>query len=405
MKLKSRWQSHESSVMPRPVGGNSTIQAISLLSKIIQKGNMNIIKTFYGQPSYTLENNKVSVQVTIQGGCLTASFRNDEEEKNPFFIAPWWNETLRPETAQILKVLRGSFFCLPFGDNSTNFKGVQFPPHGETANDNWDFVKIEEQSGEKRLLLKMELDKLGGEVYKKIKIRDDSSIVYIKNRVRGYSGLAPVGYHPTVTLPNTTGKAMLNFSDPVIGYTPRKSPEEPTNGGYSLLKPDVEITDATKVPCINGETADLTHVPITKGYDDVALFVNDQTRDFNYTSITYPDEGYLYFQIKNPKVLSNTFFWMSNGGRHYYPWNGRVNSTLGIEEVTSFFHYGIKQSIDSNFVQDNGHKTYLDFEKSAPKDIELIIGLIPVPDSFRGGKNRKKKKGYGFFKNLIYRHN
>jgi hypothetical protein len=45
-----------------------------------------------------------------------------------------------PGIPAILQVLRGDFFCLPFGGNTRSFRGENHPPHGETANARWTCV-------------------------------------------------------------------------------------------------------------------------------------------------------------------------------------------------------------------------------------------------------------------------
>lgn len=83
---------------------------------------------------------------------------------------------------------------------------------------------------------------------------------------------------------------------------------------------------------------------------------------------------------------------MSNGGRHYAPWNGRVRSVLGMEEITSFFHYGIEKSAGDNFISERGYPTsvQLDGGKSSSR---IIMGLIPIGKKFRGVADIRKKDG------------
>jgi hypothetical protein len=52
--------------------------------------------------------------------------------------------------------------------------------------------------------------------------------------------------------------------------------------------------------------------------------------------------------------------WHSNGGRHYSPWNGRHRRVIGLEDVTSFFHTGIAESVAPNEASNEGIKTFLE---------------------------------------------
>jgi len=50
---------------------------------------------------------------------------------------------------------------------------------------------------------------------------------------------------------------------------------------------------------------------------------------------------------------------MSNGGRYYEPWNCRIRGVPGLEEITGFYHYGIKAGMGKNFFKDNATITIL----------------------------------------------
>lgn len=356
---------------------------------------MRIIKTNYAQPSYNISNNKVSVFITVQGGHLTASYNtkkeNGKEKVMPFFVAPWWKEANILDVDEILKVLRGNFFCFPFGVNAEPYEGKKYPVHGQPSNDNWDFIEISYNESEKEISLRMDLSDNSGEVIKSVRISKNEPIIYENNIMYGFEGKMPVGYHPTINLPKTISSAYLDISEPIVGFTPPFPLEDPKIGGYSLLKPGEEIVDMTRVPDMFGNYVNLTRCPISKGFEDVVIFVNDSSKDFTYTAMSFPEEGYLYFQLKNPKVLSNTFFWMSNGGRHYAPWNGRVSSVLGMEEVTAFFHYGIKESVENNFLQTKGFRTYIEMNKANRYEFKIIMGLVPIDSKFRGVANIIRK--------------
>jgi hypothetical protein len=139
------------------------------------------------------------------------------------------------------------------------------------------------------------------------------------------------------------------------------------------------------VPTNDGTTVDLTRYPTPRGYEDLVLFASDPKREFTFTSVSVPVGRYLYFQLKNPRVLGQTLFWMSNGGRHYAPWNGRVRSVLGVEEITAYFHYGLERSVQKNPLNDLGSPTsiHLDGKKAS---FRLIMGLVAVDRGFMGVK-------------------
>ncbi len=100
---------------------------------------MTALRTVCGQPSWRLQSKRVEAFVTRTGGQLApVTFDLGRGRKvQPFAIAPWWNETLGRDQPAMLRVLRGDFFCMPFGGNDKPYRGERHPPHGETANRNW----------------------------------------------------------------------------------------------------------------------------------------------------------------------------------------------------------------------------------------------------------------------------
>ncbi len=345
---------------------------------------MGAIKTYYGQPSYTISNKKVQVFITVQGGHLTALFNNDGKEVNPFFIAPWWEEARMEGLDEIVNVLRGDFFCFPFGGNEEPYEGKKYPLHGQTSNDNWEVTGFIDNGEHKAISLTMDLDYDEGSVDKIISISESEPVIYNKHIIKGFKGKMPLGHHPSLQLPDRPGAGIIDISDPVTGYTAVYPVEDPKNRGYSLLRPACEISDRSKVPDVFGNTVDLTCYPLQKGFEDICIFISDIEKDFTYTAISLPEEGYLYFQLKDPKVLAETLFWMSNGGRHYAPWNGRVVAVLGMEETSSFFHYGIKASLEDNFFYENGYRSYCEINGESPFEVKLVMGLIGIEKDFKG---------------------
>lgn len=336
-----------------------------------------------GQPSYTLNNNRVHVFVTVQGGHLTASFQIDGREICPFFVAPWWQEA-RGDLDDIISTLRGDFFCFPFGGNVEPYQGMSHPPHGKTANACWNLVNLHDDARKRTLTLTMDLAPLEGRIEKQISLSADEPVIYQTHTIRGFQGKIPLGHHPTLKFPDKIGAAIIDMSEPLTGFTTPIPVEEPQNRGYSQLQSHVEITDRSNVPCIDGRHADLTSYPDQQGFEDIVIFMSDPSKDFTFTAASVIEEGYLYFQLKNPQVLTQTLFWMSNGGRHYAPWNGRVTGVLGMEEITAFYHYGITPSIEPNFFQEKGYPSYLDIENTGTTPIKLIMGLVPISKKFKG---------------------
>jgi hypothetical protein len=97
--------------------------------------------------------------------------------------------------------------------------------------------------------------------------------------------------------------------------------------------------------------------------------------------VTFPAEGFVWFTLKDPRVLRQTVLWLSNGGRHYPPWSGRHLNVLGLEEVTSYFHFGLAESAAANPLSERGIPTALDLDGS-PFLVSCIAAAAAVPEGF-----------------------
>jgi len=102
-----------------------------------------------GQPSYLLQNDRVKVHVTVQGGHLTATFN---DSISPFFTAPWWEEADIGEIDQIIKILRGDFFCRLSEPTPNHMKANSIPYTGRRVTtagitSHWTITTEQRRSG------------------------------------------------------------------------------------------------------------------------------------------------------------------------------------------------------------------------------------------------------------------
>ena len=99
------------------------------------------LKNVLGQPSWTIMSSDVKLSVTRAGGQVApVVFDRCERKIEPYSVAPWHDEQVSADLPRLLKVLRGDFFCMPFGIDEKPYRGEQHPLHGETANQSWSFV-------------------------------------------------------------------------------------------------------------------------------------------------------------------------------------------------------------------------------------------------------------------------
>jgi hypothetical protein len=329
-----------------------------------------------GQPSWPLKSRRVEAWVTVKGGHLgPVTFRCGKRKVSPFSVAPWAEERLSPASPPILQVLRGDFFCLPFGGNATAFRGERHPVHGETANATWTLRSL----GDGALHASLATRTRPGRVDKHVRLGDDDACVYQRHVVSGMAGPMDFGHH-----------LMLRFSSPgrisasrfVFGQVLPGPFEEPAAGGYQSLRPAAQFRSLARVPTLDGGWADLSRYPARKGFEDLVLIAADTALPFSWTAVSFPEERFVCFNLKDPRVLRSTVFWISNGGRHYAPWNGRHVGVLGMEEVTAYFHYGLAESAAPNSLSKRGCPTSVRLNPRRPLVVNTIFGVAEVPRGF-----------------------
>ena len=340
---------------------------------------MSSLKKIQGQPSWTLRTSEVEAAVTRQGGHLSpVRFRIGKTRwVEPFEVAPWAEEKLPAETPELLRVMRGDFFCLPFGGGATPYRGEIHPPHGETCNAVWTL----ESSQPHRLDLSMETQVRKGHVQKTLELIPGHCAVYSRHVISGMKGPMSLGHHPILKLPGANA-GRISTSRFTYGQVFPEAFENPAQGGYSILKPGAKFTSLRRVPRIDGLFADLSVYPAREGYDDLAMVAADPMLPFAWTALVVAEEGYVWFSLKNPRILRSTIFWMSNGGRHYAPWNGRHRHAIGLEEVTADFDHGLANSAKPNPLSRAGVETSVQLDPKKPLTVPSIMAVSAIPRGF-----------------------
>ncbi len=352
------------------------------------------LKSILRQPSYSISVRQVLAAVTCTGGHLApVTFFLGRRAIRPFSVAPWWNEAPLRHTPDILRVLRGDFFCMPFGGNSKTFRGEQHPLHGETANNRWQLAGFSSRRDAVTLRLKLRSRVRSGVVEKRITLVPGHTVVYQEHVISGMSGPMNFGHHAMLKFPDRPGAGRLSTSALIHRQTFIEPVEDPALRGYSLLKPAAVFEDLAAVPTITGETADLSRYPARRGFEDIVLLAADPSLTFAWTAVAFPEEGYVWFSLRNPRVLASTLLWMSNGGRHYPPWNGRHVNVMGVEDITGFFHCGLAESAKPNELSRRGVKTHHVLKSQEPFAVRYIMGVAAIPRRFDRVREIALEKG------------
>lgn len=335
-----------------------------------------------GADSWLLNKGHVEAALTHQGGHLApVTFKLGSRRISPYSIAPWADEKMEG-VPKILSVLRGDFFCAPFGENKQPFNGEQHPVHGESANGDWIFSGAKQNARELVAEFVLRTTIRPGEIRKEIRIVGAHSVIYSRHTLSGMSGPMPVGHHAMLKFPEEPMSGLISTAPFTYGQVYPGAFENPILKGYQSLKPGATFKNLHQVAMIDGSTADLTHYPARPGFEDLVMLVANPKQRLGWNAVCFPREGYVWFALRDTRVLHNTIFWISNGGRHYSPWNGRHSHVLGIEDTTSYFHYGINESANPNAVSREGMPTALELQPDKPVDVNYIQGVVAAPTGF-----------------------
>ena len=349
-------------------------------------------RSVHSQPSAILATKDVEVAVTTRGGHMApvTFFRSSDRPVQPYSVSPWQDEAPLPMPAPVLVTLRGDFFCMPFGGNSAEVAGEKHPPHGEIVGEPWKVVGTKQAGDVSTLTMEIDTKVRKGRVIKELSLVDGQNAVYSRHTIEGFAGRAPLGHHATLAMPEKEGAVRIATSPIRFGMTCPGVFSDPKQREYQALLPGAKWTDLAKVPVAWKEAADadLTRLPGRYGYADLVQLVNESSEKTGgpaWTTATFPADGYLWFALKDPAVLTTTVFWMENHGRHGHPWNGR-NNCLGIEDATAFFADGLAASVSDNLLSKEGIATAVTLTADKPTTVNYIQGVVRIPEGFENVK-------------------
>jgi len=220
-----------------------------------------------------------------------------------------------------------------------------------------------------------------GQVDKFLTLIDDHTALYSCHVISGMQGPMSVGHHALLKFPAGAG-GLVSTSRFEHGQVLPSAFESPEGGGYQSLRPGAVFRSLKRVPLQDGSFADLTVFPARPGYDDLVLVAAPARLPLAWSAVTFTEPHYVWFALRDPRSLRSTLLWMSNGGRHYSPWNGEHTRVLGIEDVTANFHYGLAESARSNPLRRRGIATALPLDPVRPTAIRYIMGVAAVPLGF-----------------------
>ena len=346
-------------------------------------------RTISSQPSWILANDTVELAITKLGGHMApVTFdRKAAASIRPYYVSAWQDEGLKDLPAAVLVPLRGDFFCMPFGGNSEAMGTEQHVPHGESATETWQFAgRQREANGTETLTLTLATKVRPGTITKQLTLTPGQPVVYTSHVIEGFAGPVPLGHHATLAMPEEEGTIAVSVSPFRLGMTCPGVFSDPAKGEYQSLASGEVFTDLSRVPSRWKQPAevDCSRFPVRRGYADLLAVVADEKTLAGkpaWTAAVNTRDHWVWFSLRDPRVLPTTVFWIENHGRHGVPWNGR-NSCLGLEDVCAYFAEGFVPSITPNPLSKQGIRTAVELDAKKPTEIRSAQGAVHVPAGF-----------------------
>jgi hypothetical protein len=226
----------------------------------------------------------------------------------------------------------------------------------------------------------LETSQRPGRVVKTVTLKDGESAVYLTHRVEGFAGPAPLGHH--TIFPGGNPK-YISTSPMKFGITDNNSSGGYSGGEYYSLDCYKKFDSLEKVPTIwkDRPFTDCSIFPAREGFIDILQICNEPMTDFAWSAVACPEEGWLWFSMKDADVLNSTTLWMENRGRHGLPWNGR-NSCIGVEDVCSHLADGLSAAAGENGLTEEGVKTCHILNDDNPFEVKYVHAVVRIPAGF-----------------------
>lgn len=336
------------------------------------------------QPSWVLTSGCVEMAITRRGAHMSpVRFGFDTATPvEPYYISPWQGEHLQLTGLWSEVPLRGDFFCMPFGFDPASSE--KHPPHGETSGAMWAFAGLTESSGVQTLTLVLETKARPGSVRRAFSLVEGHNVIYCETTVEGFAGPMTMAHHAVLRapLPEVEGGLLLSNSGMRFGMVYPDPFGSPARGEYQSLGIGASFSTLDSVPSHFKSTGpqDCSVWPVRRGFTDLLQIAATPQEGPAWTVAVNAAEGYLWFSLKDTRVLPSTIFWIENRGRHSPPWSGR-NCALGLEDACTFFDYGAEKSSQPNAFSERGVQTAHVLDGS-PFTVRYIQGIARCPGGF-----------------------
>lgn len=322
--------------------------------------------------------------VTEEGGQIApVVFRlPDGKTVEPYHLTPWQDED-KSGLSGALKNLRGEIFCMPFGGNADPVNGEKHPAHGECSGGKWEFVSAEETGDAVAVKFRFHSHIRESKLEKCVIVNRGESVLYFRHTISGSHGTMPLGHHPIIKMPEEGKKMYLSVGEFAYGSTCPGVFSDPKKEAYQILARGAEFRSIEAVPALvrDVESIDYSEFPSPYGFCDLFSVFKKPSEHPAWVTAVYPEEGYLWFALKDAAQLPSTTVWISNSGRFFAPWSGRTRC-IGVEDTCSYFADGLKHSVEHNKLNDLGFPTAIELHPDKPTEIRHIQGVAEIPADF-----------------------
>jgi hypothetical protein len=335
------------------------------------------------QPSWVVQSDTVRMAITHLGAHMApVEFCTDGRDPvQPYYVSPWQCEKHTVPDGRSEAILRGDFFCLPFGHAE---REVGTPSHGNTAGARWSLEGFQSRNGVHELRVHMKNALQSATVTRQFFLRDEENVIYDQTTIEGLEGMYTFGHHAVLRVPASQSSLLLSTSRQLYGMTHPNRSNNSEGRAPHLLASGASFGAINSVPPLSSGSSniDCSTYPSRRGFTDLLqIGVQAEKGQPAWTATVNTDEGYLWFSLRNQKLLPSTIVWMENQGRSGAPWNSR-NCSLGLEDVCSYFDTGSELSGAANAFSDRGIKTVQEFRRDVALRVPYVQGTARIPRGF-----------------------
>ena len=261
----------------------------------------------------------------------------------------------------LLERIAGNFPCVPSFGGGNPVDGVEIPPHGWTANEQWQLESVGTDKNNRyawaRFRMVSPSDRMKLEFEKIDLVFAEESVHYSILKIKNLSTKdieINAAWHNTIGFPFLTKNCKISASANIYSIPP-KGGEFDTTGRLAIGN---EFANLEQAPLRKGGTADLTIVPGMIGYTDFVTGAVPKKAKLGWSACVNSELSLAYITwfmgpdtVQTDEIgLCFNNFWMQYGGRPYAPWamyEGAPDQTfcLGMENSIGAWANGLAESI------------------------------------------------------------